>query len=155
MNGTFINGWRYSEGKIIASLSKVTDSLKDVIPSNIATRSSEGDCVIVYYPIYGSDSNCDRGQGMDDMEFGVGGDDLFCPTVIVGYYPVEECPPLGGGDPENPNPGGSIQIGGSETGVLGEIYGDKSTLTDEEKKLLEKAIVSMNYDEFRKKSITH
>lgn len=151
MNGTFINGWRYSEGKIIASLSKVTDSLKDVIPSNIATRSSEGDCVIVYYPIYGSDSNCDRGQGMDDMEFGVGGDDLFCPTVIVGYYPVEECPPLGGGDPENPNPGGSIQIGGSETGVLGEIYGDKSTLTDEEKKLLEKAIVSMNYDEFRKK----
>ena len=151
VNGTFINGWRYSEGKIIASLSKVTDSLKDVIPSNIATRSSEGDCVIVYYPIYGSDSNCDRGQGMDDMEFGVGGDDLFCPTVIVGYYPVEECPPLGGGDPENPNPGGSIQIGGSETGVLGEIYGDKSTLTDEEKKLLEKAIVSMNYDEFRKK----
>lgn len=141
INGTFINGWRYSEGKIIASLSKIANIEKEAKSSNAATRSIDG-CKTVCYPIYGPSPECD-GQTMDDIEFGTGAPDPFCSTVFLGYECMEDCYVPGEGD----SGGSSSGEAGStspKTELLNKINGKKSTLTDNEKKDLEKALSLMN-----------
>lgn len=137
VNGSFINGWKYSEGKITASLSKITDLKKEANSSNVATRSSDG-CQEICYPIYGP--SCDGGQtGMDDMEFGTGDSSPHCPTVLLGYECIEDCNIPGGDGPGEP-PIGEIVY---PSDPIDKIYGNKSTLTYKEQMLLREALLSI------------
>lgn len=136
VNGTFINGWRYSEGKIAASLSKITDLKKETSSPNIATRAMDG-CIDVCYPLYGS--SCDGGQtGMDDMEFGTDAPNPLCPTVFLGYECVEDCNIPGDGPGEPPI--GEVVY---PLDPFDKICGNKSSLTDKEEMLLKNALYSI------------
>lgn len=164
LNGAFINGWRYSDGKIVATISRPTEH-KDTLSysSSVATRTEYQDCYDVCYPVY--DSYCDYSYVQSgDMESGIIYD------IVEDCYPIyshdectEECHTFDDGiiDDRDDNWNEDYPIGGEGSStkedpkkkveVLNKIYGDKSTLTDKEKQLLADALATMNNNKFWKK----
>lgn len=168
LGGAFINGWRYSDGKIVATISRPTER-KDTLSnsSSVATRAEHQVCHSVCYPVY--DSYCDYSYVQSgDMESGIIYDIVEnCYPTYSGYECTDECytyddglddrddnwngeRPIGGaGDPPKKDPAKEDQAKKAE--VLNKIYGDKSTLTDKEKQLLADALATMNDNKFWKK----
>lgn len=87
LNGTFCNGWKYVDGKIVATISPRVAMENDVKPSSSSfTRALILDCQPVCFTYY--DEECyEEGFVDEDPEYGWG----F--GVVAGCYPVsyEEC----------------------------------------------------------------
>lgn len=87
LNGTFCNGWKYADGKIVATISPRVAMESDAKPSSSSfTRALILDCQPVCFTYY--DEECyEEGFVDEDPEYGWG----F--GVVAGCYPVsyEEC----------------------------------------------------------------
>ena len=163
LNGAFINGWRYADGKIVAAISRPTEKKDSLInSSSVATRAEHQVCHDVCYPVY--DSYCDYSYVQSgDMESGIIYDIVEnCYPTYSGNECTEECytyddglddrddnwngdyPPGGAGNPTEKEPSPQMK-------VLNKIYGDNSSLTGKEKQLLADALAIMNNDKFWKK----
>lgn len=167
LDGAFINGWRYSDGKIVASLSKSVKKTQTKDLPDIATRAEIEVCRETCYPTY--EQRCDPQYVIvgGDMESGFIYDiDDNCESVYAGDQCTEDCywEDDGSGDGEDNwwendyPPGGAGESGGTgdnpPPAILSDIdaiYGAKSTLTSTQKVLLEIAIDEMNQNPYLKK----
>lgn len=92
LNGAFINGWRYADGKIAATISRPTEKKDSLInSSSVAIRAEHQVCHDVCYPVY--DSYCDYSYVQSgDMESGIIYDLVeSCYPTYSGNKCTQEC----------------------------------------------------------------
>ncbi len=159
IDGTFINGWRYLDGKIVAELSSLTSMGNNINISNANTRSDSQDCQETCYPVYKSQCDDSYYQSGGDMESGIILDITSnCYPVFSHYECVKDCSTNDNGSNNNDNWGGSSPTGGVKDDVnnnaaaaianLEKIYSNNSTLSKEEKIALENAIKDLSKSPF-------
>lgn len=142
LNGAFINGWRYADGKIVAAISRPTEKKDSLInSSSVATRAEHQVCHDVCYPVY--DSYCDYSYVQSgDMESGIIYDIVEnCYPTYSGNECTEECYTYDDGlDDRDDNWNGDYPPGGA---------GDQSTPV---KKLPPSKIIKAKFSEVSKLS---
>ncbi len=151
INGEFINGWRYSNGKIVGYFSSSCDEQNKEAPT---TRAMQQLCHDVCVTEYRTECHDEYVLVSGDMESGYVYD-IFTQCYNVPMYNChQECQWFDDGRPTDPNtpyppggvgedpnkPGGGIT---TTTPNADKLYGSESTLTKEQKALLEKAIVDL------------
>ncbi|MCD8555685.1 MAG: hypothetical protein LRY59_03430 [Bacteroides graminisolvens] len=154
LDGQFINGWKYKEGKIVATISKA--SINQNTPM-IGTRALVADCTEYCYTYL--DQVCDDySYWEEDDEWGGG-------LVVVGYcYDVsyeecyEHCSYYDDGsddddDWSDPDPPGSVDLpespsepNSSSQKIVDKIYDNNSDLNSDDKNKLTDAVAELQKD---------
>ncbi len=150
INGSFINGWRYSDGKIVGYLSPSCNTQAE---SFVSTRGVQQVCHDICTTEYSYNCHDEYVLVGGDMETGL----IYDTVTYCDLVPYERCyrecefvddgkvdpnnpyPPGGAGNPEPENPDDNHHQG-SVTPNVDKLYGSGSTLSKLEKQELETAV---------------
>ncbi|RGN37221.1 hypothetical protein [Bacteroides oleiciplenus] len=152
INGTFINGWRYSNGKLVGYISS---SNKEQQAESFASTRGHQECHDVYTTEYRQDCHDEYELVGGDMETGLIYDIVRYCDYIPYTTSYQDCHYVEDGSEDNNNnndgwwndpypPGGESGGSSSQTSNIDKIYGKNSTLSVTDKRLLESAIIKMN-----------